>query len=730
MNHCTLHPAFPGSPLRFSRPRTPSASLARSARAWTLACAAVALGTWCATSLQAQALNAQEPNAQQAEDEGPKSTELPVRRAVLFTSGVGYFEHSGQVEGDAKVRLSFRAEQMNDVLKSMVAWQSSGELGQISYAANEPLSRALSSFGVDLSNSPTLPELLRQLRGVEIEVAQAGGPVRGRVLNVETRTRRHSRDADVVETVHHLQMVTTEGLVAIPLGSVTSVALADERLENELNRAMRLLASARDTQRKPVDVTLHGENEREARIGYVVEAPVWKSSYRLDLDATGQTERARLQCWAIVANTPDTDWRGVRLSLVSGRPISFVQDLYTPLYVNRPEVKTPYAQAVTPRRHAGGVETPKANMAPQAQAEAAQRSRAADLGAQNFGVSAMRAERADQAEVDLAEVAAQASGAQMGELFAFTVDAPVNLSRRESAMLPILNTEIEAEKLSIYNAEIHQTHPMNGAWLNNTTELALPAGPITVFEDDGYAGDAQIEDLPVDERRLISFGMDMKVTVDPSQRSSSQLTLVRISRGVLYATRQHTYRQTYAIKNAGDAPRSMLIEHPFRAERVLRSPEDYAEKTPEWYRFRVEAPASRTTEFVVEEGRPVTQTIALLDRPVSDFLWYSTNREVPRAVRDALEQVIAMKRELTELEQRREQKRQEKQQIESGQQRLRENLRTVGRDSNLGKRYLQKLADEEDRIEKLASEIASLTERINEQQEALAKKVEDLNVRG
>ena len=61
-----------------------------------------------------------------------------------------------------------------------------------------------------------------------------------------------------------------------------------------------------------------GEGKRKVQVGYVVEAPIWKTSYRLVLS---DTEAPFLQGWALVENTTDEDWQGVRLSLISGRPI-------------------------------------------------------------------------------------------------------------------------------------------------------------------------------------------------------------------------------------------------------------------------------------------------------------------------------------------------------------------------------------------------------------------------
>ena len=42
-------------------------------------------------------------HAQQGQQAPPNAGKLPLSRVVLFNSGVGFFEHNGKVEGDAKI---------------------------------------------------------------------------------------------------------------------------------------------------------------------------------------------------------------------------------------------------------------------------------------------------------------------------------------------------------------------------------------------------------------------------------------------------------------------------------------------------------------------------------------------------------------------------------------------------------------------------------------------------
>ena len=278
------------------------------------------------------------------------AAEVPVERVVLFTSGVGYFEHAGRVSGDADVTLRFGREALNDVLKSLVVEDRGGRVAGVVYPTQAPVERTLRSFAVDLSGSPDLAAVLRQVRGAEVVVTTPGGTVRGTVLSVGERPREAGGAAVPVDV---LTLLTTGGLVSVRLDTASRIAFADPALQAEIAAALATLAEAQDGDRKPVRVQFRGGGARPVRLGYVVEAPVWKTSYRLVLPERDGAEGA-LQGWALVENPTEADWDGVDLTLVSGRPVSFVTDLYTPRYVDRPVVALDDDAVVRPETYAAG----------------------------------------------------------------------------------------------------------------------------------------------------------------------------------------------------------------------------------------------------------------------------------------------------------------------------------------------------------------------------------------
>ena len=171
---------------------------------------------------------------------------------------------------------------------------------------------------------------MQQVRGERVEL-EVPNRISGLIVGVEKRKEKVG-DRDTID-IDVLDLLTEAGLRAIKLETVTSIKLANEKLDSELRKALALLASSHDTDKKTVTLNFLGHGKRQVRVGYIQETPVWKTSYRLLVD---DENPPLLQGWAIVENTTENDWSGVNLALVSGRPISFVMDLYQPLYVARP----------------------------------------------------------------------------------------------------------------------------------------------------------------------------------------------------------------------------------------------------------------------------------------------------------------------------------------------------------------------------------------------------------
>jgi hypothetical protein len=702
----------------------------------------------------ADAAPATQPAGQQAE--------VPVKQVVLFSSGVGYFEHYGTVNGTGDTELRFKTQQINDILKSLVLEDlDKGRVTTITYPSQDPIAKTLRSFQVDITSNPSLGELLNQLRGAKVKLVVLGQEVEGTILGLEKKKKPVS-DKSTIE-VWVLNLINGAELRAIEMDSVQRVELLDPQLRDELAKALQALAQARDQDKKPVQIHFAGQGKRRVRIGYVVETPVWKTSYRLIISSAepdragphrgdppkepdragpdrGDTARpsppanksvSKLQGWAIVENQTDNDWSEVELSLVSGRPISFIQDLYQPLYIPRPVVQPELYASLRPQTYDAGMEANKKAVAdfgapgngPAAAAgmppPAPMMRRSAARGLQQQEQAAQKAAEELPPMDAAASVASVASAAKVGELFQYTVGS-VTLPRQRSAMISIVTDDIETERLSIYNAGVLQRNPLNGARLKNTSGKHLLAGPVTVLEGGTYAGDASIDNLPPTQERLISFGIDLQMLVDSTKNHQDDVVQTgKIVKGVLIVTRKHVFSQDYVAENKSDHDKTLIIEHPLRAGWTLVDTDKPIETTDTLYRFKGTVAAGKASKLTVKEQVVDSEEVALLPTDPGTLEAYRQTGQIPQAVRDVLAKAISLKGAVADTQRQIQERQQRIAQITAEQARIRENMKTVAQNSDYYNRLLKKLDEQETSIEKLQAEIQGLQKTLEKQQKEL-----------
>ena len=644
------------------------------------------------------------------------ATNIPLKRVVMFSSGVAFYERNGDVEGNATVDLRFNTRDINDLLKSMVLQdEGGGKISTVSYGSKDPITRTLRTFTIDLTHEPTLADLLGQIRGETIEI-DAPNKLSGVIIGVEKR----KKPAGMNETVEaaYLNLLTEEGLRSVPLDGVGKIKLSNPKLDAELRQALVVLAMGKAVDKKSVTLNFTGAGKRPVRVGYIQESPIWKTSYRLVLS----DEKPLWQGWAIVENTTEEDWDNVNLTLVSGRPISFVMDLYQPMYIDRPVVQQELYASLRPRTYEqdlaaadgdfrkAGIAGKPAAPAPKKQmealkslAESRQRNRA-DEKAGLESELAFDGQAAGGMKPGAVESVAQAS--DVGELFQYRIATPVKLGRQKSAMLPIVNDSVEGDKVSIYNPAVHAKHPLNGLKLKNTTDLHLMQGPITVFDDGAYAGDAQIQDLPPGSERLVSYAMDLDTEVAPTSTGEpEQLLSVKLYRGNLHLTRKYGRVQTYVVKNSAKKSKKVLIEYPLDNNWTLIEPKEPTEKTRDLYRLAVAAEPGKPVTLTIREQRTANEQLGLSNLDDGTIQFYINAKVVSDKVKAGLAEIIKRKQAHALLIAKRAELERQVQVIFDEQNRIRQNMAQLPKDSDLFRRYVTKFNEQEDKIDQLRDQI-------------------------
>jgi hypothetical protein len=291
-----------------------------------------------------------------AEFKAAPAVNLPITRVVLFNAGVGYFHREGDVTGDARLDLRFDESDVNDLLKSLVLTdKDGGKVRAVTYDNRMPLDFTLKGFAVDVTENPTMGQLMHQMRGEKVEVTDKTGVMTtGQIVSVE----RPAPPAMGPDPGELLNILTDDGLQTVELKQLKKIKLVRPELQAEFKKALELLATARGDNKKAVSVVFSGNGKRKVAVGYVTDAPLWKPTYRLSVDEKGA---ARIQGWATVENTTDEDWVNVKVGLVAGRPMTFQMDMYDPLFVPRPMVEPELYASLRPPMYQGGL-NPGANM--------------------------------------------------------------------------------------------------------------------------------------------------------------------------------------------------------------------------------------------------------------------------------------------------------------------------------------------------------------------------------
>jgi hypothetical protein len=622
------------------------------------------------------------------------AAELPVREVVLYKHGVGYFERSGRLAAGDTAQLQFKASDMNDVLKSLTVHGATAVRG-LRYQSSDPADRRLGEFPFRFdAEDPSLPAFLNQLAGARVELTTGTDQVSGVILSA-----RVLAGADQAERQEIVLLLDNGQMRKYDLAGVTGVAFADPALQNQLREYLRVFSEVRSQDKRTVYIdALDAAGSRDLAASYTIPMPVWKSSYRLIF---GDRE-AILEGWAIVDNTTPDDWTNVRLALVSGKPVSFISRLYEPRYVERPVAELPEERAQRPIVYEGAITSQGrlpamerveqfAKLAPPS---APARRTAREQSAEAVAVDAAAAQ---------SNVAVETAGREAGELFEYRFNNPVTVRRGESAMLPFLQQPIVTRKLLIYS-DGSSAHPMNAAELTNNTGKTLDGGPITVYDAGTYAGEALVETVKAGDKRLISYGVDLGTRISTQFDSQSDaIREIHVRRGTLTTRHAVHETRTYTVRNVDQKAKLLVIQHAVRPGYKLLNQKP-AETTTNAYRFELKLAPGATEKFPVIEERVYEQSVLITNLTPDVLVSYVQNKSLSEAGRKALNQILTLKRQQSELAAQTAAVRQQLAALDRDQQRMRQNIESLNRVSGQQEqvqRYAKALAEQEARIAEL-----------------------------
>jgi hypothetical protein len=661
------------------------------------------------------------------------SSDLELRRVLLSSGGVGYFEYEATLQGESDLHLSVRRDQVDDVLKSLVISDDTGNLGQVSLPGKDLTSEALRDNPISEAALDSPAALLEALRGADVQVESGGRVLVGRIISITEEQARKTATETV--TQHRLALLSEGALHQIVVEDMESLKVLDPALQQQLGAALDALSRQRERDRRELTIHLAGAGERVVRVGYVAEVPLWKSTYRLVLPPMNVDESASLTAFAVVENRSGEDWKDVDLTLVSGDPVTFRQAIYDTYYVNRPTVPVEVIGRVLPKRDEGGVGTAAEPAPTDAPAFDLMEPPTASLhsgfmpgGGFQFGAPKRRIEAPRVAEITPAESTEQATQV------VFDLPSPVTLASGDTALLPMLTLSLPAKRVSLYQPGADARHPLSSIEIKNSGATDLPPGVLAIYERAAegsaltYAGDAQLALLPSGEKRFVSYAVDLRVTIDRAESIDQIISKATLSQGTLILTRTERNRTIYTVAGAAHEPRTVILEHPRIAGYDLVASSDFTllETTADSYRLQLDVPADKTVKVTVILEKPVIEVVALATTSTDDLVTYAASAEVPDAIRTALGKVIERRADVAVREAALKQKNADRTKILDDQARLRDNLKAVPAGGDLAKKYLKRLDDQETRLSALDDEITAAEVALGVARAALTAEIKAL----
>jgi hypothetical protein len=666
-----------------------------------------------------------------------------VKKVVLFKHGMAFYAMKSAVKQTASLTLQFKVHEMDDILKSLFVADLSGNgfISNISYDAAQDIDQMLKNISVSIPGTKkVLEDFLASIKGASVQVALAGKNLEGSVIGIET-TEELNGQALSIEPILLLLERTAKKIMKIRFSDMKSFRLLNEALQKDLSFLLETIISRKQKDAKNLaircEATGKSKDSREIYLNYILEAPIWKTSYRLVLPGDKSKGlisegKALLSGWGLVENQTPNDWNDVDLSLVAGMPVTFKYPIYLPQFIQRKVVPLPTKSSVKPATIEDTTGEFDDGFAKGAMSgfgmggggkglEMADRATASPATGKKF-------EETFQAMKDAMQKSITMSAKDMGELFEYHMEKPVSIKRNQSALVPFLSREVVVKKVLHYDKVNHPMNPMACAEITNTSDLTLETGPITILIEDGLAGEAMLPFLNKNDTRMLNYALEQAVVVFMEERVEQQ----KVHRLSLWGSYVYEYyyedrHVSYTIKNKATTKKNLYLDHEKLSNYQVLDPEVKPTETPTRWRFSLDLEPVKTRPFKFTLRREISNSFYVWnindDWITSKLAIYVKDKFINEKTRKVLEEIAAINAERGNLDKQKNDLNAERDALNSDQERLRENLKVLSEasmESTLKERLVKKLSQQENRYEEIKKEIAA----IDKQVAALNKKVE------
>jgi len=671
---------------------------------------------------------------------------LPVRKVVMFQNGVAYIERRGEFKGD-ELTLRVRPTQIQDILKSITIVDfAGGRANSLALPVDISSSKALSELPKQALGSGSLGAIIQALRGAPVFIEADDGDFEGRLVGIDASGENNAQQISILDESGTVRV--------IPLEELEALRILDKTLAKGLIKGLDI-SLGRDAWRTVEMKIFLNKAEgkmRDLLVSYLTEMPTWKSTYRLVLDGD---KKPLLQGWAVVDNVSGADWKDVKLTLTTGSPVSFHYNLYTPRFVQRPDL-TPYhtlgiappvaqsTQTVASARSYDKAEKKKRVMK-ESKRSIRGRSRrglskrdsfapseeVADYDGDDSGVSS-------GALFDSMKV--QATTKKVGSLYRFELSDPMTVPNRSSTMIALINTKIPGKAIYSYNpgsgVAAAYRHPFRAVKIKNDAGSVLEPGPISIIRNGQFVGEGLISRIEKGQDSYIAYALDTAVNITKNQSNSHEVAgLVKISRGVIqtksFSIQRHIF-EAMASKEDGEAI-PLMVSIPKRTGWKTEIEGGQAEsETASLRYYSMPIKPGEKTRLEIKEKYPTTNSYRIFDHNAQQALMLyikakDSKQDIIKQISPLVTKVQALSDTRSKI-QTQERKRSDLQQRASE---IRANLKLLKKSKNLRLKKEQqgRLMKVDRQLSKITDQLVSLRDQAAELKVELSTMIEKIEIK-
>ena len=662
-----------------------------------------------------------------AESNTPKLTNV-----VLYKNGLAYFQMTGKVEDNESFIVQAKNSQINDILSSLyVIDLNGGKIASISYKTNNKEDQ---NILIKLPKNNSLTELLKELQGAEVEInSSSNGICIGKLIGLEPVY--DIIDNKKIAKNYIITLLDKNNLInPILLSTVSSYKILNKTLQKDLNKLLDLSLSSKYKHRKDILISTEGKGERDIVLGYLTEAPVWKSTYRIIFNSENDNSPLILG-YAIAENTTENDWNNIKISFVSGAPLSFIMQLSKPLFIERPEVPIPGlnflnvdwnnlsgSEIIKQKRTAVNESKSRrlfAKAAPDMEMASSDRVNAVALGGSSFSQIAAQSNKANTTNKNI------------GEMFTYDVENAVSVSAGQSAMIPIVSERIKGENIFYFNKSF-SNNVSKAFSFNNDSKITFDSGPVTFFQNSNNIGEGLIKETLTPESKIVIPYSIAKAVVLNSKVSSTKSNYVKgkIVNNLLKLTYTRTKNTEWLIDNKSSKTQKLWIDQPKAANYSLVEPEKPDATVSGNYRFKIDLKPNDSTIFNVKENRVTYDTVYLTNSNEDTLLIYSEKNYISDKDKKILKKLSSLLAKKSALKSNIDQMQKNIKSLSNDQTRLRKNVSMLYNSRNtkeqqLKNKWIEKIAKSEEEIEKGQEMLKNTNIQLTQIKKQIAQLIED-----